>query len=105
MDALSSARLSLRSALPLAVLYVLVIWASYAAGFDEDEIIPIWPAAGILIYAATKPDTFRDKAEVVADGKLVMEGGKPVLYATTLMAKCPSKYEGAQRDKMFEQGK
>lgn len=52
MDALSSARLSLRSALPLAVLYVLVIWASYAAGFDEDEIIPIWPAAGILIYAA-----------------------------------------------------
>ena len=52
-----------------------------------------------------KPDTFRDKAEVVADGKLVMEGGKPVLYASNLMAKCPSKYEGAQRDKMFEQGK
>lgn len=52
-----------------------------------------------------KPDTFRDKAEVVADGKLAMEDGKPVLYATSLMAKCPSKYEGAQRDKMFEQGK
>lgn len=50
-----------------------------------------------------KPDTFRDKAEVVASGKLMMEGGQPVLYATDLMAKCPSKYEGAQRDKMFEQ--
>lgn len=50
-----------------------------------------------------KPDTFRDKAEVVASGKLMMENGAPVLYATDLMAKCPSKYEGAQRDKMFEQ--
>ncbi|MEZ4399932.1 MAG: cytochrome c maturation protein CcmE [Kofleriaceae bacterium] len=49
-----------------------------------------------------KPDTFRDKAEVVAEGKIAMEDGKPVLYATNLMAKCPSKYEGAPRDKLFE---
>jgi cytochrome c-type biogenesis protein CcmE len=49
-----------------------------------------------------KPDTFQDKAEVVAEGKLAMESGQPVLYATNLMAKCPSKYEGAQREKMFQ---
>jgi cytochrome c-type biogenesis protein CcmE len=49
-----------------------------------------------------KPDTFRDKAEVVAEGKVVIENGEPVLYSTNLMAKCPSKYSGAQRDKMFE---
>lgn len=49
-----------------------------------------------------KPDTFRDKSEVVAEGKLVMENGQLVLHATNLMAKCPSKYEGAQKDKMFQ---
>lgn len=49
-----------------------------------------------------KPDTFRDKSEVVAEGKVVLENGEPVLLATNLMAKCPSKYEGANRDKMFE---
>lgn len=49
-----------------------------------------------------KPDTFRDKAEVVAEGKIVLENGEPVLIATNLMAKCPSKYEGANREKLFK---
>lgn len=50
-----------------------------------------------------KPDTFKDKSEVVAEGKIVEENGEPVLVATNLMAKCPSKYEGAPKDKLFEQ--
>lgn len=49
-----------------------------------------------------KPDTFAEKAEVVAEGKLVMENGEPVMIATSLMAKCPSKYEGANREKLFQ---
>jgi cytochrome c-type biogenesis protein CcmE len=49
-----------------------------------------------------KPDAFRDGAEVVAEGRLVLEGGIPVFVATGLSAKCPSKYEGAHRDRLFE---
>lgn len=50
-----------------------------------------------------KPDSFRDKSEVVAEGKLVMENGAPVLLADNLLAKCPSKYEGAAKDKLFDE--
>ena len=56
----------------------------------------------VVKNSGPKPDTFRDKAEVVADGKLVVENGQPVFYATNLMAKCPSKYEGANREKLFK---
>jgi cytochrome c-type biogenesis protein CcmE len=49
-----------------------------------------------------KPDSFKDKSEVVAEGKIVEENGEPVLEATNLMAKCPSKYEGAPKDQLFE---
>ena len=48
-----------------------------------------------------KPDSFRDRSEVVAEGKIVDESGQPVLVATGLMAKCPSKYQGASKDKLF----
>ncbi|MBE7450031.1 MAG: cytochrome c maturation protein CcmE [Kofleriaceae bacterium] len=48
------------------------------------------------------PDTFRDGAEVVAEGRLVQEEGGPVFVATALTAKCPSKYEGAHRDLLME---
>ncbi len=49
-----------------------------------------------------KPDSFRDRSEVVAEGKVVMENGAPVLIATNLMAKCPSKYQGASKDELFK---
>jgi cytochrome c-type biogenesis protein CcmE len=49
-----------------------------------------------------KPDAFRDGAEVVAEGRLVLEQGAPVFIATGLSAKCPSKYEGAHRDRLFD---
>lgn len=48
-------------------------------------------------HAGPKPDTFRDLAEVVAKGKLVAEADGPVLEASELMAKCPSKYEESKR--------
>ncbi len=49
-----------------------------------------------------KPDSFKDKSEVVAEGKIVEENGEPILVATNLMAKCPSKYEGAPKDQLFD---
>lgn len=46
-----------------------------------------------------KPDTFKDKSEVVAEGRVVEKDGVYVLEAEELMAKCPSKYEGAERNR------
>jgi cytochrome c-type biogenesis protein CcmE len=38
------------------------------------------------------PDTFRDEAQAMADGKLAADG---TFHASTIAAKCPSKYEAA----------
>jgi cytochrome c-type biogenesis protein CcmE len=46
-----------------------------------------------------KPDTFKDLSEVVAEGKIQLEGDQYVLESTNLMAKCPSKYQGAAGNK------
>lgn len=62
-----------------------------------------------------KPDTFKDESEVVATGRIVPAAQMAqmaasldvriesdmgyVVEATELMAKCPSKYEGAQANK------
>ncbi len=45
-----------------------------------------------VIYQGSDPlpDTFRDRAQAVADGKLTPEG---VFHATRIQAKCASKYE------------
>jgi len=67
-----------------------------------------------------KPDTFKDQSEVVATGRVVpasqMAGiasslgvniesdMQYVVDATELMAKCPSKYEGAQANKNLDSG-
>ncbi len=66
-----------------------------------------------------KPDTFRDQSEVVATGKIVPAADMAamassldvridsdmqyVVEATELMAKCPSKYEGAQANKKLDE--
>jgi cytochrome c-type biogenesis protein CcmE len=51
-------------------------------------------------HVGPKPDTFRDQSEVVASGNLVQQGdGSYAFEARELMAKCPSKYEGAQSNK------
>lgn len=65
-----------------------------------------------VFNAGPKPDTFKDRSEVVATGHLiaaaqmkesaaalgiVIDSDMPyVLDSTELMAKCPSKYDGAQ---------
>ena len=65
-----------------------------------------------------KPDTFKDQSEVVATGTIVPSSSmagvadslgvridSDMLYvvdATELMAKCPSKYEGAQANKKLD---
>ena len=43
-------------------------------------------------YHGIIPDTFVDDADVVVEGSLA-DGGD--FHATTLLAKCPSKYEAA----------
>ncbi|HLU67261.1 MAG TPA: cytochrome c maturation protein CcmE [Kofleriaceae bacterium] len=51
-----------------------------------------------VTHRGPKPDTFRDLAEVVAQGRLVRDSsGAYVLEASELMAKCPSKYEEERR--------
>jgi len=38
------------------------------------------------------PDTFRDNAQAMADGKMLQDGS---FHASAIAAKCPSKYEAA----------
>jgi len=45
-----------------------------------------------VAYEGLIPDTFKDDAEVVVEG--VYDPGDPTFAATSLLAKCPSKYEG-----------
>jgi cytochrome c-type biogenesis protein CcmE len=50
------------------------------------------------------PDTFKDASEVVAKGVLTqLPDGSYLFEASELMAKCPSKYEGAESNKKFEE--
>ena len=44
-------------------------------------------------YTGIVPDTFVDNADVVVEGRRGEDG---VFVATTLLAKCPSKYEAAK---------
>lgn len=41
-------------------------------------------------YSGVVPDTFRDRADVVLEGKMNADG---IFVAETMLAKCPSKYE------------
>jgi len=54
-------------------------------------------------FIGPKPDNLKDLAEVVAQGQLHDENGALLFDSTELMAKCPSKYQGAQsnRGKLF----
>ena len=44
-----------------------------------------------VVYRGLPPDTFTDSVEVVVEGRLQQDG---VLHATTVLAKCGSRYEG-----------
>lgn len=50
-------------------------------------------------YSGIVPDTFKDDADVILEGKPAADG---VFHAETLLAKCPSKYEGKSYDEMKE---
>jgi cytochrome c-type biogenesis protein CcmE len=52
---------------------------------DGDLILPV-------VYKGVKPDTFEQGESVVAEGKLGADG---VFQASTILVKCPSKYESA----------
>jgi len=63
--------------------------------------------ARILVrHKGPVPDSFDTDggSEVVAKGKLVKEKGEWVFHADDLMAKCPSKYEGATKNKTKSPG-
>lgn len=47
-----------------------------------------WP----VTYRGLAPDTFTDEVDVVVEGRLQPDG---VFHATTLLAKCGSRYEAA----------
>ena len=47
-----------------------------------------WP----VVYRGLAPDTFTDEVDVVVEGRLQSDG---VFHATTLLAKCGSRYEAA----------
>ena len=58
----------------------------------------------IVIYDSLEtPDLFKDGAEVVVEGQLVMARGTTIFAATNVMAKCPSKFE-AKAGLMAEPG-
>ena len=47
-----------------------------------------------VVYASLEtPDLFKDGAEVVVEGRLVMREGTAIFEAHNVMAKCPSKFE------------
>ena len=45
-----------------------------------------------VVYRGLAPDTFTDSVDVVVDGRLGRDG---TFHATTLLAKCASRYESA----------
>ena len=50
---------------------------------DDNLVLPV-------VYKGVKPDTFEQGESVVAEGKLGTDG---VFTASTILVKCPSKYE------------
>lgn len=47
-----------------------------------------------VVFRGLPPDTFTDSVEVVVEGRLERDG---VIYATTVLAKCGSRYEAVPK--------
>jgi|SRR5213593_923785 len=47
-----------------------------------------------VVYHGLPPDTFTDSADVVVEGRLQKDG---IIYATTVLAKCGSRYEAVPK--------
>lgn len=54
---------------------------------------PIGQTLEVVYRSLETPDLFKDGAEVVVEGQLVLSNGETVFEATNLLAKCPSKFE------------
>jgi cytochrome c-type biogenesis protein CcmE len=67
------------------------IWEPGGKGFEPD--LPQRPVR----YRGIVPDTFKDEADVILEGEVVPGG---VFHAESLLAKCPSKYEGKSYQEM-----
>ena len=62
--------------------------ASQTITFRATDGQHTWP----VTYRGLAPDTFTDEVDVVVEGRLQSDG---VFHATTLLAKCGSRYEAA----------
>lgn len=69
------------------------IWEP-VAGADEG-----YSTQRAVTYMGVVPDTFKDEADVILEGKTRADG---VFQAETLLAKCPSKYEGKSYEEMAQ---
>ncbi len=58
-----------------------------------------YSAKRTVAYKGVVPDTFKDEADVILEGKTRADG---VFQAETLLAKCPSKYEGKSYEEMAQ---
>ena len=54
---------------------------------------PVGQTLTVVYESLETPDLFKDGAEVVVEGELVMASGDPVFHANNVLAKCPSKFE------------
>jgi len=62
--------------------------ASQTITFRATDGQNTWP----VVYRGLAPDTFTDEVDVVVEGRLQADG---IFHATTLLAKCGSRYEAA----------
>ena len=60
--------------------------ATQTVSFDVTDGTQTYP----VVYRGLPPDTFDDDADVVVEGRLSRDG---VFHATSLLAKCGSRYE------------
>lgn len=54
---------------------------------------PVGETLSVVYSSLETPDLFKDGAEVVVEGQLVMTRGTRIFEANNVMAKCPSKFE------------
>jgi cytochrome c-type biogenesis protein CcmE len=57
---------------------------------------PPGPTLEVVFASLETPDLFKDGAEVVVEGQWLADAGNAHFRADKLLAKCPSKFEGAQ---------
>jgi cytochrome c-type biogenesis protein CcmE len=60
---------------------------------DGARVVPV-------VYRGIAPDTFTDGVDVVVEGRMATDG---TFHATTLLAKCASRYENAPEAEKYKQ--